>query len=358
MNSEHREAGRSSDDVEAAVPFVSYRMVFEAAPDALLIVDEEGVIRDVNEQAVQLLGYDRDELVGCVVERVVPREARSRHRAHRAAYMDAPEARPMGIGLELRALRKDGREVPVEISLSPCKTPQGPLVIAAVRDVSERRRLRRLGTGTLRAAEDERRRIARDLHDDTAQCLAALLVRLQVLRRTETPEARQRVLDEMQRELSSAVEGVRRISRGLRPPALEDVGVEAAIRSHVRGLAEHSRLQVEIDLNRVDELLDHEERLVLYRVMQEAVTNVIRHASAGLVRLSLTREDDEVVLRVRDDGRGFDPETVLLEGRGLGLVGMVERARLVGGGLEVSSEPGTGTEVTLRVPVRAQALHG
>jgi len=334
---------------------VGYRAVFDSAPDAILLVDSQGVIRDMNPQASRLLGYPHHELVGSLVERVVPTGSRNAHRAERARYMSHPRSRPMGAGLELRALRKDGREVPVEISLSPCEGSDGDYVIAVVRDVRERRRLRRLSVGTLQAAEDERRRIARELHDDTAQRLSALLVRLQILRRTDDPGSRDQVLDQIHGELTEALEGVRRISRGLRPPALEDVGIEAAVRSHLRRSLEPSDLMLELRIHPVEHLLNAEGQLVVYRVVQEAVSNVIRHARAERVRVSVEQDGSHVMARIVDDGEGFDPEGSLIDGAGLGLLGMDERARLVGGELRIRSNPETGTEVELRVPVQGEA---
>jgi PAS domain S-box-containing protein len=346
-----RTEDRDRTDLRAGV-FSRYEAVFQAAPDAILVVDHAGAIQDANPQALALLGFEREELLGEPVERVVPREARARHRAHREEYAEDPRPRPMGVGLELRALRKDGRTVPVEISLSPFETPDGRFIIAAVRDVSERRRLRHLGTGTLRAAEEERRRIARELHDETAQSLAALLIRLGILKRTEDPAVRARLVDEMHDELELAVEGVRRISRGLRPPALEDVGVSAALRGHVRGVLERASFEASVRVDPVDELLDPEVQLALYRVVQEALANVVRHADASSITVEVIRVDGEVSARIADDGRGFDPDDEILAERGLGLVGMEERARLAGGALTLSSFPGTGTEVVLRLPTR------
>jgi PAS domain S-box-containing protein len=340
----------------AGSPFPLYRAVFDAAPDGILIVDSQGMVRDVNRAALELLGYSREDLVGFPVEQVVPPDARAGHPAKRSGFVAQMETRPMGVGLSLRAVRKDGRQVPVEVSLSSCATSDGSYVIAAIRDVSERKRLRTLGVGTLRAAEEERQRIARELHDDTAQCLAALLVRLRVLGRTAEGPAREALLNEMQEALADAVEGVRRISRGLRPPALADVGLAAAIRAHVRGVLELSSLDAEVAVEVVDDILAPEEQLVLYRVIQEALTNVVRHAEAEAVEVSVTQVGEAVVARVADDGRGFDAAGEILSGEGLGLVGMEERARLVGGNLEISSAPGEGTRVELRLQVGGRGV--
>ncbi len=219
--------------------------------------------------------------------------------------------------------------------------------MALVRDVSERRRLRRFGIVALQAAEEERRRIARELHDDTAQALAGLLVRLRVLERTGDPERREVLIQEMHGHLGEAVEGVRRISRGLRPPAVEDAGVVAAIRSHARELQAGSSIRIEVDAHPVEYALSPDERLVVYRVVQEAMTNVVRHAEAGLVRVRLERFGERVVVEVIDDGKGFHPDEVVREKEGLGLTGMAERSRSVGGSLEIESAPGKGTTVRL-----------
>jgi len=345
---------RAEEDVSS----MSYQAVFDASPDGILIVDEEGVIRDANPKTVDLFGYTRDELVGSPVELLVPPEDRERHPAQRDEFMRTPRTRGMGAGLDLRGVRKDGRQIPVEIGLRPMQTDQGRFVIAAIRDVSERRRLRRLSVGYLQIIEEERRRIARELHDDIAQCLAALLIRLRVLRRSEDPETQGRLLDEMHHELTTAVEGVRRISRGLRPPALEDLGVEAAIRSHLRSFLQESPLELDLQIETVEDLLSLDRQLVVYRVIQEAVSNVVRHARASRVGVEVRRSEGGVEVVVTDDGVGFDPEGTFLDGAGLGLVGMDERARLAGGRLQITSKAGEGTQVELRIPVGGESHHG
>lgn len=350
-------AGRSETGpgtVASEAPFAAggYRAVFEAAPDGIVIVDESGVIRDVNPKVEMLFGYARDELLGRSVEALVPEAARDAHVGQRAGFVREPVARPMGIGLELRGRRKDGSEFPVEISLSPLCTDEGLFVISIVRDVTQRRRLRAFGIGALRAAEEERRRIARELHDDTAQRLAAVLLRLRLLSAERPGPGRDRLFEEVRSELLEAAEGVRRIARGLRPPALEDAGVATAIRSHVRTRLVEGGPRVELSLDSVDEVLDEEAKLVLYRIVQEALSNVVRHAQASRVNIRVEVSEERVVAVVEDDGRGFDSRTGLeASGRGLGLVGMRERATLVGGRVVVDSAPGAGTRVRLEIPL-------
>jgi len=337
--------------------FSDFRAVFEAAPDGIVVVDDEGILIEVNPRALAMLGYTRDEVLGASIETLVPREVRGRHVGLRDGFMARPADRPMGAEMELRAVRKDGRELPVEVALRPCTTPSGRYVIAVMRDTSTERRLRTLGAGVLRATEEERQRIARELHDDTAQSLAAMLLRLQLLARTRDEEARRRILEQMHREVEAMVEGVRRIARGLRPPALEDVGLDAAIRSQFRRCFHDTGIDAELHLESVGHHLTAEGQLVVYRVVQEALSNVVRHAGARRVEVRLELEGEgaeaHVVATVRDDGRGFDAEGAFLAGAGLGLVGMEERARIAGGRLALVSAPGEGCEVRLRVPVSA-----
>ncbi|HKY59811.1 MAG TPA: PAS domain S-box protein [Gemmatimonadota bacterium] len=329
-----------------------YRAVFEAAPDGIVIVDEAGMIRDVNPSAELLFGYSRGELLGASVEVLVPEPSREIHRAERQAYTRAPHARPMGIGRELKGRRKDGTEVPVEISLSPMETSRGRLVVAIVRDMTERVRLRAFGAGTLQAAEDERLRIARDLHDDTAQRLAALLLRLRVVRGAADAE-RERILDELHGEILETAEAVRRIARGLRPPSLEEIGLEAAIRALARSIRESHGLRVEIDAGPgwMETGLRPDAELALYRIVQEALSNVVRHAGATKARVLMDRGDERAVVIIEDDGRGFEPlKQADPGGPGLGLIGMAERARCLGGRVGIESAAGEGTRVTVEVP--------
>ena len=328
-----------------------YKAVFEASPDGILVVDHEGVIRDANPATARLFAWPRDELVGQKVEVLVPRAVQDIHQDHRRSYMRRPKSRPMGIGMELRGRRRDGSEFPVEISLSPWSSGQGTRIIVTVRDVSQRKRLRDFGAGALRASEEERQRIARELHDDTAQHLAALLMRLRLMERDTPDESWRLRMGELRESLASCADGVRRIARGLRPPELEDAGVVAALRAHLRAVRDGTELEVDFDADPVDEILDMDAKLVLYRVVQEAVSNVVRHAGASRVSVRVERTADVVVGEVRDEGRGFTSGAPPMDGgSGLGLMGMQERAGMVGGRVRIESEPGEGTTVRVELP--------
>jgi two-component system sensor histidine kinase UhpB len=253
-------------------------------------------------------------------------------------------------GRELTAASRDGREFPVEVALSPWAHDGESFTIAAVRDVSERKQLRRLGAATLEASESERKRIARELHDDTAQRLSALLLRLRLLER-DAPDVAG-LLHGFREEIAHSVEEVRRIARGLRPPELEDAGIAAALRAHARLMRDANGFQVDIEADPVDDLLDGNERLVLYRVVQEALANASRHSGTGAATVSVRRVHGGVVTSVTDRGRGFAVDDTMEPDRGIGLLGMRERAAAVGGSVRVESRPGGGTRVVLTLPIQ------
>jgi two-component system sensor histidine kinase UhpB len=217
---------------------------------------------------------------------------------------------------------------------------------------ADHQRLRDVAARALGAAEEERKRIARELHDETAQRLAALLIRLRILRTSADAGAMDAGLETLRAEIGEALEGVRRYARGLRPPALDELGLVPAIESHVRSLSEATGLAIDAAADpEVDGLLPPEGELAVYRIVQEALSNVVRHSGARRVAVRVGREPGLVVVTVRDDGRGFSPRDVMSEdGGGLGLFGMQERAGYLGGRVEVTSRPGAGTRVRAEIP--------
>lgn len=337
-----------------ALPKMNFRALFDHAPDGILVVNSRGRIEDANPRAEELFGYGADELRGESVEVLVPEGVRDRHVANRDRYWRDPLTRPMGIGMELSARRRDGSEFPVEISLSAMQTEAGMVTLATVRDMTHRKRLRDFGAAALRAAESVRTEIARDLHDDTAQQLSAHLIHLRLLENAASDETRREQIEILRQGLQETAATVRRIARGLRPPELEDAGLGAAIQAHCRILRESRGLPVDVEVRPVEGMLDADGLLVLYRIVQEALTNVARHADASRARVRIWREDDMVVAEIRDDGAGFPAQRTLVEGHGLGLMGMQERATMVGGDLTVDSVTGEGTTVSVRIPVQIE----
>jgi two-component system sensor histidine kinase UhpB len=212
-------------------------------------------------------------------------------------------------------------------------------------------RLRDVAARALNAEEEERKRISRELHDDTAQTLAALLIRLRIARGIEDAGARDAHLEQFRVEIGEALERIRRFARGLRPPALDELGLVPALETHVRVLSESNAATVRIEAEPIESDLTRQAELALYRIAQEALSNAVRHGGARHVLLRLRPEGGAVVLTVSDDGVGFDVDAARAEGRGLGLFGMEERAFYVGGSLEIRSEPGRGTHVHARVPL-------
>ncbi len=215
---------------------------------------------------------------------------------------------------------------------------------------AERRRSGRL---VLRAQEEERKRVARDLHDEVNQALTAILLRLEAVSQSAPADLADELAEAMALA-SRAMDELLGLARQLRPAALDDLGLAAALDSQVRRFSEQTGIRAELTTSGEPDDLSDDAQLVVYRVAQEALSNAARHADATRVAVDLDALDHGVELRVRDDGCGFDSAASLdvkdAERRGLGLDGMAERARMVGGDVSVRSVAGAGTTVTLRVP--------
>ncbi len=210
-------------------------------------------------------------------------------------------------------------------------------------------RLRQMSSQVLTAQEEERKRIARELHDDTAQALTSVLVRLRLLERSLEDERLGRRLGELRDLTGATLEGVRRLAIDLRPPMLDDLGLEAALQSLVQDFSQRWPVKATFTSGRLGRLPTVVE-LVLYRIVQEALSNVAKHANASRVVVGLSRKGRALRLLVEDDGCGFDVEAIKHSREsGLGLFGMEERLALVGGTLEVESAAGGGTRVSAEV---------
>ena len=320
----------------------------DTAPDGLIMVDDAGRILLVNRQAEEIFGYDRGELLGRVIETLVPPELHDKHVTHRARYGADPHTRAMGTGLDLHGYRKDGTEIPVEISLRPLRTGGQLRVIAAVRDITERRAAEvrfREAQAELHTLED-RERIARDLHDTVIQRLFAAGLALQatatrigedaVVRRIEDVVDQ---LDETIRELRYAIFGLeaRGAGAGLREQLVRVIAEEQ------KGLGFEPRLVIDGSLESIGEDVATQ----LLATLREALSNVARHSRATSAEVAINVAQD-LVLRVADNGVGV-PED---HRTGNGLRNMQSRAARLDGSMELSAAQPRGTVLVWKVPLR------
>jgi two-component system, NarL family, sensor histidine kinase UhpB len=217
----------------------------------------------------------------------------------------------------------------------------------------DRKALHRVASQVISAQEEERKRISRELHDDTAQVLFAGLLRAAAFKQSSIPEIREAAAA-LEEATVDALEGVRRLALELRPPALDDLGLVAALEDLAQRYGEQFGMPVAVEARGGRGRLPGAVELVLYRVAQEALTNSAKHAGASSITIDLDQGPSEVTLSVRDDGKGFDPAQVRgvdADGAGLGLFGMAERVGLVGGGLLIWSAPGSGCEIFAWAPI-------
>jgi len=339
-----------------------YRGLLETAPDAVVVVDRAGLIQVVNAETERVFGYRRDELLGKPVGLLVPELFRESHQQSVGHYMMQPTARAMGGGAELWALRKDGSEFPTEITLGPLRAAQGLFVTSVIRDVTERKRAREvleqslqrvqaLSERVMKIQHEERDRIARELHDELGQTLTALKVNLQMLEPHCADGEAEGHLTEALMITGRALDQVRGMMLDLRPLGLEDLGLAVVLESHLAKQAETAEWDSQF-ASTLTGRLRPELEIACFRVAQEALTNVMRHAHAKRVWVTLGLNGGEVQLSVRDDGKGLDIAVIsnISQTGGFGLIGMQERMRQMGGRLAIDSAPGRGTEVRANFP--------
>ena len=212
--------------------------------------------------------------------------------------------------------------------------------------------LHRLSGAILQAQEEERQRVARELHDETAQSLTSLLVRLRLLERAQDAAEAQAHVQELRQLTAQALEDVRRVALELRPKILDDLGLGAALAWRVDEVNALHGARASLQVGGGDARLPRDVELVFYRVAQEALTNAVRYAQADNIRLTVQHTADRLTLTVVDDGKGFDaPAALARPGRGLGLLGMKERLALIGGDLTIESRLGAGTRLTASAPL-------
>jgi PAS domain S-box-containing protein len=328
------------------------RAFVESAPDAMIVVNAKGEVVLANHQAEQLFGYTREEMLGLQHEMLVPADVRQQHAALRTEYQKNPTARSMGAGLALYGVRKDGRQFPVEISMSPIRTREGLMISSIIRDVTERNRLEH--TSRQAAILKERNRLARDVHDNLAQGLTSIVLQLEGAEEvlSKDSQAAQRHLERARSLARSSLEETRRSLVAMHAPILHETSLPDAVEQVISDLKLESSARMALSLQGNLRPLSLEIQENLLRVIQEALRNAIRHGKANEIRVELNYDPDAVGIRVEDNGRGFSLRKVR-SGRGLGLVIMQERASDIEARFNIQSRQGKGTCVEVRLPAPA-----
>lgn len=347
----------------------AYRLLMERMNEGAVTLTADGTVLYCNRRLAELVRRPHSRVLGAPLSQLIAPHDRPRLEA---LLTRAVRSRTAG---EFSFFRSRGGPIPVALSLGPVPPGWGgkkvartrrTKIVGVVTDVTERRdqaRWReRLFRQLMVATDQERSRIARELHDETGQSLTALLVGLRTLAGEPTLKGAHKSALRLRDLAERTLDNVGRLARGLHPSALDDLGLEAAATRHVQEFEDAHGLAVTLQIRGLQK---HHLSLPLattvYRLLQEALTNIARHAQARTARITLRAQDRQLVLEVRDDGQGFNSQRALEPGtrsdRGphLGLVSMRERTAGFGGTLDVRSVPGRGTTIIARLPLAAPA---
>ena len=332
---------------------LKFRSLLEAAPDAMLITTAEGEIVLVNSRADDMFGYSRQELLGKNIRVVVPSWTMSSYH----------------VG-ELSSVCKNGSTFPSEIGSSPLQTEEGLLITSAIRDISERKRaeqriaeqtqqlheanreLRHLSSRIVAIRDEERRRLGRELHDSQGQYLAAIKMNLEMIETTDAALStlQKSALTEAITLLERSMREIRVISHLLHPPLLDEIGLQAVVPWYLNSFSERSGIQIDLDMPSDISKLPDQVELAVFRVLQECLTNVHRHSGSKVAKVRILPEETSVILEVSDRGRGLNSQNGSDPVIGVGITGMRERIRELGGQFEINSSP-EGTIVRAVLPI-------
>ena len=339
--------------------------IVRSSDDAIIAGTLDGIILSWNQGATRMYGYTADEIVGCPMSRLIPSDhadepSRILQRLARGEHLDH---------YETARVRKDGQRIDVSLTISPIRDAAGNISGASIiaRDTTEHNRveeatrqsqqqLRALSAHLQTIREEERTRIAREIHDELGQVLTGLKMELSLLeeswsesapRDARAPNAS--AFQRMRGLVDGSIQTVRKIATELRPMMLDNLGLSAAIEWQAEEFSKISGIPCAVSLPEDETSLDRDTSTALFRILQESLTNIVRHAKASRVSVHLWNENHNTVLQVHDDGVGI-PAPVNAGPASFGLLSMKERALMLGGTVDVTSAAGAGTRIVVRVP--------
>lgn len=327
--------------------------IVDSSEDAIISKKLDGTITSWNQGAQRLYGYTSEEMIGRPIYDIVPadRHEELREILERLGRGERVEH------LETVRIRRDGTPVEMELTISPVRDGTGKIVEASAigRDITERKLLERslhqLSVRILRAQDEERRRIARDIHDTTVQQLALLAMNLSQLKGATAGERAARMVAQSAELTTQCVQELRTLTYVLHPPMLDELGLASALRIYVEGIEQRSGLRITTEAEQDLPRFDPETEMALFRVAQESLGNVLRHSGSETAHIHLYR-DNGIVMKISDEGKGIPADRRPTErpaNVGVGIAGMNERIRQLGGKLTIDSGP-KGTTVTAYIP--------
>jgi PAS domain S-box-containing protein len=339
-----------------------FRSVAQTAGDAIITIDSHGKIVFWNHAAEGIFGYSADEARGKALTFIMPKRFRADHRKGLERIVSTGHSGIIGKTVDRVGRRKNGSEFPVELSLATWKTQEGVFFTGIVRDVTRRKRaeeeIRHLSRQLISAIEEERKRLARDLHDEFGQALTTLHFGMEALCDSlpqELKEVKSRC-DESLRLVQELGEDIRNISSELRPGMLDHLGLVPTLKWYIADFAKRmGGLHIDFQTVGLKERPSPEIEIVLYRILQEALNNIAKHSEAKHVNVLLTYSHPKLICTIKDDGIGFEQTEDRVpfgsENQGIGLLGMRERVGSVGGTMDIRSKNAEGTMIRVELPI-------
>jgi len=380
--------------------------IIKSMLNSLIVVNQDGEITKVNESTLKLLDYDENEIIGRNIKEVIAEE-----NIKNGSTIENLISSPSIANVEKTYLTRSGARIPVLFSAAVMNGDNGRIqgIVCMARDIIElkqaetalkkardeleqrveertaellnanaqlkmeieerqrteealwesKEKLRLLSSQLLRAQEKERRRISLQLHDELGQSLSLLKVQLSASKRKLRPDQTElsETLQETREHLNYVIDNVRRLSRDLSPSILEDLGLSAAIEWLVSDFAKHYHISPSFDTENIDDFFSPEHQIIIYRIFQEILMNIQKHADASRVSVSIKKKNGTIFFLVQDEGKGFDLTEISGKNsteRGMGLTAMYERALILGSSLDILTQPGKGTQISFTVPLQLQ----
>ncbi|MGH7950322.1 MAG: PAS domain S-box protein [Limisphaerales bacterium] len=333
--------------------------IMRVALDGIITIDHAGRIMELNSAAEKMFAHNRIKLTGEKIMDIIPPSLRPWFQDGLANCFGGDKGPIIGSRIEMPALRTDGSQFPAEFTITQIKHEGQPTFAVYIRDITQRKRaeeeLRSLPQRIIEAQESERLRVARELHDGINQLIASVKMRLGKVSENlpDLKPAAREVLVRCDRLLVKALEENRRIAHNLHPTDLDNLGLAAACRNLCQEFELRTNLKVQCRIASIGKRLPPNMALNLFRIVQEAVNNIEKYARAKTVKLKIGLQENVILLKIQDDGCGFNPRKSKADKKkwhGLGLTNMRERALSLGGTCEVLSAPKKGTTVTVRIP--------